>query len=217
MMPAVPLALRLRRSLHRKIAEAQDLVVAEAYNSLGSPVLHGGTAVWRCYGSNRFSEDLDFYLDPEARLKLEDFKQAVEGLGFRTLKFKVSRRSLYARYEWRDALVSFEAVFKKVGDYVTRRYELVDGNYIIVYTLPPEALIGEKVEAYLKRLRVRDLYDILHLLNHAEDKNTAKKHIKRLIENYKPPTDPEELKILVYTGIAPKAEDIYRWIVRWVK
>lgn len=217
LVPAIPLALRLRRSLHRKIAEAQDLIVIETYNYMESAVLHGGTAVWRCYGSSRFSEDLDFYLNPEARLKLEIFRQAVEDVGLRTLKFKVSMRSVYSRFEWKGVTVSFEAIFKQIRNYTTMRYELVDGNYIMVYTLAPEDLIREKVDVYLERRRIRDLYDILHLLDHVEDKNTVKKDIERLLEHYSPPIDSEELKTLIYAGSAPKADEIHRWIEKWAK
>jgi len=32
-------------------------------------VLHEGTVIWRCFKSNRFSEDLDFYLEKKRRGK----------------------------------------------------------------------------------------------------------------------------------------------------
>ncbi|MFH1246948.1 MAG: nucleotidyl transferase AbiEii/AbiGii toxin family protein, partial [Candidatus Micrarchaeota archaeon] len=56
-----PLANKLKKRLHLETATLQDEVVDLIY-SISSPVLHGGTAIWRCYAGNRFSEDLDFYM-----------------------------------------------------------------------------------------------------------------------------------------------------------
>ncbi|MBM3309818.1 MAG: hypothetical protein FJY77_06125, partial [Candidatus Altiarchaeales archaeon] len=56
-MTNIPLALRLKKQAHKKVAEAQDIIVRELYNVFDNAVLHGGTAIWRCYQGNRFSED----------------------------------------------------------------------------------------------------------------------------------------------------------------
>lgn len=61
-MANIPLTLRLKKQAHKKVAEAQDLIVKELYSVFDGAVLHGGTAIWRCYGGNRFSEDVDAYL-----------------------------------------------------------------------------------------------------------------------------------------------------------
>ena len=45
-----------------KIASLQDYIVELIYSKLEpSAILYGGTAIWRCYGGMRFSENLDIY------------------------------------------------------------------------------------------------------------------------------------------------------------
>jgi hypothetical protein len=58
-MNKIPLMNRLRKEYHKKVAYAQDLLVIELYSVIPDTVLHGGTVIWRCYGGNRFSEDID--------------------------------------------------------------------------------------------------------------------------------------------------------------
>ena len=67
---SIPLAMRLRKRIHRVVALAQDLMVMEAYDSPGA-VIHGGTAIWRCYRRNWFSEEVDFYVTSVAEAALE--------------------------------------------------------------------------------------------------------------------------------------------------
>jgi predicted nucleotidyltransferase component of viral defense system len=88
----MPLSMRTRKEQHRKIAYAQDAVVEEIYGLFGRAVLHGGTAIWRCYNGKRFSEDLDFYLpkEPETINKLFEI---LEKKGFKILKRKISGNS----------------------------------------------------------------------------------------------------------------------------
>ncbi len=52
---------KLRRELQRNVAEMQDEVVGIVYSVLDDAVMHSGTAIWRCYGGKRFSEDIDMY------------------------------------------------------------------------------------------------------------------------------------------------------------
>ena len=59
-LPTLPMAMKLKREAHRKVAEAQDLIVVSTFDTFGDAVIHGGTAIWRCYGGNRFSEDVVF-------------------------------------------------------------------------------------------------------------------------------------------------------------
>lgn len=68
MTPKIPLNLKLKRKIQKDIAYAQDIIIEELYTFFSTAVLHGGTAIWRCYNGNRFSEDIDFYI-PQTRGK----------------------------------------------------------------------------------------------------------------------------------------------------
>lgn len=212
MSPKIPLGLRIRKSRHRQIAEAQDILVQVLYRSFNNAVIHGGTAIWRCYGGQRFSEDIDVYI-PRDEAKINNFFEGTSAKGIKLLRKKIGENSLYSELSFSGVNVRFEAVFKKTEG-ILGEYETVEGNLISVYTLSPEGLIKEKADAYLKRLKIRDLYDIYFLLRSA-DKTRIKPDITRLIKGYKPPVDEEELKVLIIEGIAPDAEKLIEYIKRW--
>jgi len=211
-MVNIPLQAKLKREIHRKIAYAQDLVVREVYSVFDKAVLHGGTAVWRCYSGNRISEDIDAYI-PRNLEKINLFFENLEKKGFVIEKKKIGECSLYSGLKLNRTFVRFEALFKNVKGEL-KEYETIDGNLISVYTLLPEELIKEKINAYLARLKVRDIYDVFFLLKYVKDKDKIKKELGKLILNFKNPIDEKELKVLITEGIIPNAEEIVRYIKR---
>ena len=211
-MPTIPLILRLKKQAHKDIAKAQDLIVESIYEIFDKAVLHGGTAVWRCYSGNRFSEDIDAYI-PRNLEKINLFFENLEKKGFVIEKKKIGECSLYSGLKLNRTFVRFEALFKNVKGEL-KEYETIDGNLISVYTLLPEELIKEKINAYLARLKVRDIYDVFFLLKYVKDKDKIKKELGKLILNFKNPIDEKELKVLITEGIIPNAEEIVRYIKR---
>ena len=211
----IPLILRLRKEIHKKIAEAQALIVQEMLNSFNSVVLHGGTAIWRCYKGNRFSEDIDVYIQKDIN-KINLFFKNLEKKGFVIKKKRIKENSLFSDLQFNRVSVKFEALFKNVKG-VLKDYETIEGNYIVLYSLTPEELIAEKVNAYIKRLKIRDIYDIFFLLKYVDDKNKIKMQIQKLFKEFKSPVDEKELKILVLEGIAPNYKEILDYVKRWEK
>jgi predicted nucleotidyltransferase component of viral defense system len=196
-MVILPINKKLKKRMHRLIALAQDILVIELYDKFPSTIIHGGTAIWRCYGSNRFSEDVDVYF-PLA-LKKENFKRFLDDLkskGFFVEKFKRTNNSIFAKFSYLNAIVSFEAVFKNIRNFLVRPFEMSDGSSILVNTLTPEDIIREKVSVYLERRRIRDLYDIFFLLKFVERRENVKEALAKLINNFEKPLDEKELKVL---------------------
>jgi len=109
-----------------------------------------------------------------------------------------------------------EGIFKEVHG-IPKEYETVEGTLITVYTLPPETLIKEKIMAYLKRKKIRDLYDIFFLLRFVREKEKIKKELETLITSFKKPLDEEELKTLILFGIAPSSKEMIEYIKRWLR
>jgi predicted nucleotidyltransferase component of viral defense system len=213
-MVKIPLFLKLKKQAHKNIASAQDLIVIGLYKIFDKAILHGGTSIWRCYAGNRFSEDIDVYI-PRDEKRINIFFDNLKKEGFVVHKKKVGKNSLYSNLEFNRTFVRFEALFKKslpIGS--LSEYEKIDGNLITVYTLLPEELIMEKVSAYLKRHKVRDIYDIFFLLRYVEDKKKISKELKKLIKQFKKPVDAEELKVLVIEGLVPGVEEILDYIKR---
>lgn len=205
----IPLILRLKKLKHKEVAKAQDLIIEELYNIFDNVVLHGGTAIWRCYKSNRFSEDIDVYLARDNE-KLNVLFSNLEKKGFVIKRKKISENSLFSNLVFDRTVVRFEAIFRNVKG-VLKEYESAEGNLITVYSLTAEELIKEKVNAYLKRCKIRDLYDIFFLLRYA-DKNKVKFDVKLLLQHFKEPSDKQELKVLIFEGLTPDVEKILQYL-----
>ncbi len=208
-----PLITQLKKQTHRDIARAQDIIVETLYTIFNTAVMHGGTAIWRCYQGNRFSEDIDTYL-PKDLPKLDAFFKKLQQRGFRIEKKKIGENSLYSQLLLNRTAVRFEAIWKKkegtLKDYLT-----AEGNSITIYTLPPEELIAEKVQAYLQRRKIRDLYDTIILLRAVKDPSTVRAELQRLIAAFQPPVDESELAVLILEGLVPSPKKMLDYIKNW--
>lgn len=218
-MVVIPLEKKLKKRAHRSIASAQDIIVLELYNSFSNAVIHGGTGIWRCYGSNRFSEDVDVYIPPEQKepKRIEVFLKSLNGYGFVVKKFKLTDNSIFSKFSYFGTIVSFEALFKGIKNFVTKPFEMTDGTFMTVHTLTAENMVTEKVSAYKKRRKVRDLYDIFFLLGMVESKETVRMNLKNLLEDFKQPVDVKDLRALIIWGAIPTLDDMLKEVKRWVK
>jgi len=218
-MPIIPLEKRLRKSIHRNVASAQDLIIESVYNFFPKAIVHGGTAIWRCYNSKRFSEDIDVYIQKESdkEIKFQDFINALKLNGFVVKKFKFTNNSVFSKLEKDDAEIRFEVTFKKLKDFLVKPFEASDGTFMNVYTLFPDDLLIEKILAYKNRKKIRDLYDIWFLLNLVEDKEKVRTHIIDLLNHLERPKDYKTLKALIILGPTPSVENLIEGIKSWVK
>ena len=206
----IPLILKLKKSSQKEIAKAQDLIIEEVYKIFDKAVIHGGTSIWRCYNGNRFSEDIDMYI-PKEISKINDLFENLEKKGFRIIKKKVGKNSIYSNLELNRTIVRFEAIFKTING-VLKEYQTSEGNLITVYTLTPGGLIKEKINAYIKRYKIRDLYDVFFLLRYVKNKDSIKRELNHLIDNFKQPVDKKELKVLVIEGLTPEVDKMLQYI-----
>ena len=67
---ALPIELNLKDAKQVALARLQDYVVEALIAVEPNIVMHGGTAIWRCYGGNRFSEDVNVYASDSQVKKL---------------------------------------------------------------------------------------------------------------------------------------------------
>ncbi len=211
----IPLNLKLRKKTQKELAYAQDIVVGELYNFIPNAIIHGGTAIWRCYNGNRFSEDIDVYISKDSK-QIENFFDSLVKKGFRILKKRIKENSLYSEIMIGGTPIRFEATFQ-IKKPIFKRYETSESFFINVLTLSPEELIVEKVNAYLKRKRIRDLYDIFFLLNYIEKEKETRNHLKRLTENFEKPVDEGNLRGIIISGAIPDYKELLESIRKWVK
>ena len=215
MSTEIPINLKLKKKSEKDIAYAQDIIVAELYKFFPNAIIHGGTAIWRCYHGNRFSEDVDVYINRDLS-KIQGFFQSLETLGFKIIKKRIKENSIYSELLLNNTPTRFEATFQSKKP-LFKKYETSESFFINVYTLSPEDLIIEKVETYLKRKKIRDLYDIYFLLSYVENKQLIGNYLKKLLENYEKPKDEENLASIIIVGLVPNANNLLVEIRRWAK
>jgi predicted nucleotidyltransferase component of viral defense system len=216
-MVILPIEKKLRKKIHKQVALAQDILILEVYNIFPKAIIHGDTAIWRCYGSNRFSEDVDFYFPLEVKERLQVLTENLKKRGFIIEKFKRTNNTIFAKFSYLNTSIRLEAVFKKIKNYVTKNFEMSDGTFILVNTLSPEEMILEKISAYKKRKKVRDLYDIFFLLKFVENKEKIKEALKDFLEKFEKPEDEKELKVLIISGSIPNVESMVEVMGAWVR
>ncbi|MEK6871715.1 MAG: nucleotidyl transferase AbiEii/AbiGii toxin family protein [Nanoarchaeota archaeon] len=212
-MAEIPPILKLRKQAQKDVASAQDKIVEEIFKVFGkTAVLHGGTCIWRCYKGNRFSEDVDVYI-PKDLDKLNLIFENLKKLGFIIEKKKIGKNILHSSLKLSRTIVRFEAFFKEIKGEL-KEYEKIDGNVITIYTLIPEELILEKINAYQNRRKIRDLYDIFFLLRHIKNKSEVSNELRKFIKDFKNPLDEKDINGLIIEGIVPDAEGMLNYIER---
>jgi len=212
-MAEIPPILKLRRQAQKDVASAQDKIVEEIFKVFGkTAVLHGGTGIWRCYRGNRFSEDVDVYI-PKNLVQLNLIFENLKKIGFIIEKKKIGENILHSTLNLGGTIVRFEAFFKEINGEL-KEYEKIDGNVITIYTLIPEELIREKINAYQNRRKIRDLYDIFFLLRHIKNKGEVSDELMKFIKNFKSPIDEKDINDLIIEGIVPDVEGMLNYIKR---
>lgn len=211
----IPLSLKLKKKIHKDIAYAQDILVEELYNFFPEAIIHGGTAIWRCYNGNRFSEDVDVYIQKDSK-KISGFFESLEKKGFKAVKKRIKEKSVYSEIIMNGTSLKFEATFQ-VKKASLKQYETSESFFINVYTLLPEELIIEKVNTYLKRRKIRDLYDIYFLLSYSKQSPEIAEALANLTKNFRKPTDEGNLATIIISGAVPDSNHLLEAIKKWVK
>ncbi|MFH1520773.1 MAG: nucleotidyl transferase AbiEii/AbiGii toxin family protein [Candidatus Micrarchaeota archaeon] len=202
----IPLANKLKKRLHREIGLLQDEVLDIAYEIENSVILHGGTAIWRCYGGNRFSEDLDFYSKPR---KFEnEFEALVKRRGLFITKIKKTDNLVFSKISNGEVEVRAEFNFSKSVRGTLGTYERMDSSLTTIFTLSPEELIFEKIDAYSNRMLIRDIYDLVHLTAMVENPKSVAERMKSFLINVKKPVDEKNIKAIIYSGAVPSFEQM---------
>jgi len=211
----LPLKNILRKQAQVSLAQLQDEAVDVMYAIVPSAVLHGGTAIWRCYSGNRFSEGLDFYSavgkDFEEKLLAESKKR-----GLTVSKFRKTGNSVYAKLFDGQSEVSLEVAGRKPKNSVFAQYEKIDGSILNIFSLSKEDLIVEKASAFLNRKLIRDVYDV-YFLSSSTDLSRIRKEIGSFIDKAPMPVDEKNLKALLYSGATPSFQQMLNAIKLRIK
>ncbi len=210
----LPIVYRLKRESQKNLTELQDEVIEVIYEILDDAVIHGGTAIWRCYGGKRFSEDIDIYAKyPEDfKIKLE---RVLKRRGLKLIKFRQTANTLFSEISNDTTSMKLEITRKKVRGTLSV-YQKANGNTLDVLTLKPEELILEKLAAYNSRKRIRDIYDV-YFLSRLVSEMKIKKIVNESLQKIEKPTDEADLKAIVYEGEVPTFKGIIEGLSVWAK
>jgi len=196
----LPIKNQLQKRSQIELAQLQDEVIDLVYSINQKAVLHGGTAIWRCYDGSRFSEDLDFYANPEPDFEKKLIQETTQR-GLSATKFKKTSNTVYSKISNGKIIVSLEiALREKKG--TTVFYKNVNGTTLNILSLTKEELILEKALAFKNRKLIRDIWDVYFLMETASFEK-IKNELKKTINEFDKPIDEKNLKILIYRGVAP--------------
>ena len=208
-----PIEKSLKSEKQIAIARLQDLAMDSVMAIEKGIILHGGTAIWRCFGGKRFSSDLDLYASEKQFKKLKG-----------NLTWELNKRGVTMDYPQStahvinahnaQASVKLEILKKPNGKRsIQKEYVRADGTKMFINTLSEADFITEKIKAYNSRGYARDLYDIYHLLSsYGKPDNKINKKLGAFLKSIIPPKDEKQLKELVYEGVAPTFDTIINYI-----
>jgi len=212
----LPLEKRLRKRLHVEMGMLQDEVAEAAYALDSGLVLHGGTAIWRCFSGNRFSEDLDFYCGKPEKIEKE-LAGVLQSRALVLSKFKRTENLIFAKITNGQAEVRLEMNTSAKVNAGATRYARINGSSMDVLCPPADELLAEKAAAYANRRFVRDLYDVYHLSGMVGGSRVAGKAVQKLLGKFEQPVDEANLPALIYSGAVPSAQQMVlalkrRWL-----
>lgn len=141
-------------------------------------VFKGGTALTKCYGFNRFSEDLDFnfdknydlkkflskrlkYFDLDFEIEKKIFKQSdsivciIKGPLYNGHSISICKISIDINY--RDKVI-LKPNIKELGAHISKI------SIFKVFVIDEQEILAEKIRAIYTRNSARDLYDLFYLL-----------------------------------------------------
>jgi predicted nucleotidyltransferase component of viral defense system len=204
----IPIVKKLKKRQQVQVAMLQDMLVEIIYKIVDKPVLHGGTGIWRCYSGNRFSEDLDFYFKPENNFETR-LARDLRAFGMRITKFKDTGNVIFCKISDGETEIRLESNLVDFKNHIVRDYEKIDGSPVTILTLDEGNLIEEKMDAYLGRRFIRDIYDVYHLSGMV-DPDRLRAKVTDFLARMEPPVDESVLKVLIISGAIPTFDAMVR-------
>ncbi len=212
----LPIGSLLKRRSELETAKLEDSVMDLLTGITDRMALHGGTAVWRCYGGKRFSTDIGAYIW-DAGVQ-ERFIRGAQKLGIEAAKFREKGvTSMHVRKNGTEISIEQRNVEKNA---VLVPYERVDGSKVNILALSAEDMVLEKIAAYDGRRAYKDLYDITVLLNSVKERYTVHEGLADFIAKVPAPDEGvqsySEFRSVIYAGVVPTYQQMTEFIRRWL-
>lgn len=211
----LPIIKSLKKREYQELSAFQDMIVGALYQVDSGIVLHGGTAIWRCFSGNRFSSDIDAYISSKG--ELENLKNTITSVakaqGIKVEKVKDTGHLIFIAFSMGGTYLKVEMNYAKSRlNPVAMRFEKVDGTYTDILTLAPEELILEKIAAYSDRRFIRDIYDMYVLSDYVKDPSIIREKVLAFLSTIAKPVNEKDLKTLIYAGPVPSFSNMVEHI-----
>lgn len=215
-MMRLPIAKQLKKRSQIDVAFLQDEIMDILYSISDDLILHGGTAIWRCYNGKRFSEDIDLYSRSFPKF-INSLREKVVSHGLLIPKIKDTGNVIFSNIHNNKSTVKVEINHSAVIQGSQMKYEVADGSNIEILSLTADQFVMEKILAYSDRRYIRDLYDIYHLTGTVPLEKKTKESLLEFLGNILDPVDESVLKTLVYSGLPPTSDHMKRGIMRSIQ
>lgn len=170
--------------------EQFELEVLDRLNSkrlLNNLIFIGGTMLRLCSGLNRFSVDLDFWLTKNTD-KNKLFKNIKECLGkfyiitdctnkFYTLLFEIKSKDYPRKLK-----IEIRKDIKKIKLEQTIAYSSHSNIQVLLNTCSLKDMMQMKIEAFLERKEIRDIFDIEFLLKKGVSLETSSQILNKILK-----------------------------------
>ncbi len=169
--------------------EKFELEVLERLNSkrlLNSLVFVGGTMLRLCYGLDRYSVDLDFWVIKDIDFRIlyrriksclaEHYRITESANKFHTILFELKSPEFT-----RSLKLEIRKEPKKVKTETAIAYSNNANTQVLLKTVALPDMMKAKVMAFLDRKEIRDVYDIEFLFKRGIDPGANKEELARLL------------------------------------
>lgn len=154
---------------------------------LDNLIFTGGTMLRLCYGLNRFSVDLDFWLykriDTEKYFeKMKEYLSSFYTIRDGENKFYTMLFEIKGKNYPRTLKIEIRKKIERVKTDISIAYSKFSNIQVLVRTLSLEEVMKSKIEAFLNRKEIRDVFDIEFLLKKGIPLDAKKEQLQQLLE-----------------------------------
>lgn len=154
---------------------------------LDSLIFTGGTMLRLCYGLNRFSVDLDFWIYKKIDVKkyfisLKEFLSQYYSIRDAENKFYTLLLEIRSKDYPRSLKTEIRKKDEKVKTELSIAYSKYSETQVLVKTLSLSEVMKSKVEAFLSRKEIRDVFDIEFLLRRGIELKAKKEELQELLK-----------------------------------
>ncbi len=154
---------------------------------LDNLIFTGGTMLRLCYGLNRFSVDLDFWLykkiDTEGYFsQLKEFLSRHYSIKDAEDKFYTILFEIKSKGYPRSLKIEIRKKIEKVKTELSIAYSRYSSIQVLVRTPSLQEVMSSKIEAFLNRREIRDVFDIEFLLKKGIELKAPKEELEKLLQ-----------------------------------